>query len=56
MEKNEDEFNDNKTHGFILENKNIYITRNNRIIFVKDFKKLCKRHGIVDWLKELKKL
>lgn len=42
--------------GFIFENKDVYITKNNKLIFVERFKELCKKHGIADWMKELKKL
>jgi hypothetical protein len=43
-------------YGFILENKNYYVTRDNKIINVEKFKDQCKHANITDWLTELKKL
>ncbi len=45
-----------RKHGFILENENFYVTRDNKVIDVEKFKLQCQKAGIEDWRGELKKL
>ena len=51
-----DENNGGKKHGFILESKNYYVTKDNKIINVEKFRKLCEQANIKDWEKEIRKL
>ena len=51
-----DENTDRRKRGFVLENKNYYVTRERKIINVEKFKEQCEKAGIEDWMSELKKL
>ena len=42
--------------GYIFQNKDVYVTKNKRVIKVEKFKELCKKYRIADWRKELEKL
>ena len=50
------EENNNKKHGFILEDENFYVTKDRKFINVEKFKEQCIKYRIYEWRKELEKL